>query len=43
MKIHTGTVIALERRGNYVSLELMEWENRLLLRAVVNPLELVTH
>ena len=43
MKIHTGTVIALERRANYVSLELIEWENRLLLRAMVSPLELVTH
>lgn len=43
MKIHTGTVIALERRANCVSLELIEWENRLLLRAMVNPLELVTH
>jgi uncharacterized Zn-finger protein len=42
MKIHTGTVIALEKRENYVSLELIEWENR-LLRAMVNPLELVTH
>jgi len=43
MKIHTGTVIALEKRENYVSLELIECENRLLLRAMVNPLELVTH
>jgi uncharacterized Zn-finger protein len=43
MKIHTGTVIAMERRENCVSLELIEWENRILLRAMVNPLELVTH
>jgi hypothetical protein len=43
MKIHTGTVIALEKRENYVSLELIEWESRLLLTAMVNPLELVTH
>jgi len=43
MKIHTGTVIALERRANFVSLELIEWENGLLMRALVNPLEPVTH
>ena len=43
MKIHTGTVTALERRANFVSLELIEWENGLLMRALVNTLELVTH